>query len=292
MRRKTEIKNLKKQISREAGLEIASIFGRELFGVEDLHYGYWTDDLDVSLDNLKKAQENYTRFLISNIPPEVETILDVGCGTGKIAKLISEAGVHVDCVSPSEKFAEVTRDRLGNGNTVFECYYENLDTEKKFDMILFSESFQYINVSSALEKSISLLNKNGYILICDVFKNPGMKNNGFGKCPISGGHSWSKFESAVKEKPLELLKEINITEQTAGNIDLEDKMYRQIAKPIVDIVSGVMQSRHSLVTKLLRWKFRKKIDKIEDKYFSGRRNSRAFRHFKTYKLLLYKLSTS
>ena len=35
--------------------------------------------------NLPKAQENHSNFIISHIPEGIETILDVGCGTGGLA---------------------------------------------------------------------------------------------------------------------------------------------------------------------------------------------------------------
>ena len=51
--------------SREVRLELAVIGGKYLLNLEHLHYGYWTDDLELNIANLHKAQENYTDFLFS-----------------------------------------------------------------------------------------------------------------------------------------------------------------------------------------------------------------------------------
>ncbi len=53
--------------SQEIGLSIGLILGNYLLNSEQLHYGYWTEDLPVTLNNLSKAQGNYMHFIIDNI---------------------------------------------------------------------------------------------------------------------------------------------------------------------------------------------------------------------------------
>jgi hypothetical protein len=43
-----------------------------------------------------------------------------------------------------------------------------------------------------------------------------------------------------------------------------------------------------LISKLVEWKFKRKIAKVEQKYFSGLRDSAHFREFLTYRLLVYR----
>ena len=80
------MKKDKKEVSRDIGLEIGSICGKYFLKLDHLHYGYWTKDLEVDIMNVRIAQENYANFLISHIPESGKKILDVGCGTGQIAK--------------------------------------------------------------------------------------------------------------------------------------------------------------------------------------------------------------
>ena len=185
------MKKQNKVNSKELGLEIGLIIGKQIFNTEHLHYGYWSDGLKINLFNLPQAQEKYCDFLISQIPEKIKTILDVGCGVGQMAAKLIDLGYSVDCVSPSSVFAEQTRNLLGSKSCVFECCYENLQTEKRYDMVLFSESFQYIPLEKALQNSLKFLNNNGYLLICDFFKT-----NAPGECVLGGGHKLDQFYKA------------------------------------------------------------------------------------------------
>ncbi len=273
----------KKKVSREIGLEIATICGRHLLKLEHLHYGYWTADLAVDLANLPAAQVNYVKFLFSNIPSGVHSILDVGCGMGQIAKQLTDCGYKVDCVSPSAFLAENARGLLREKSRIFECFYEQLETENRYDLILFSESFQYIDPETAIQKTLSLLSPNGYMLICDVFKRDTQD-----KSPISGGHYLSRFNRVIAAYPFGLITDHDITEQTAPNRDIEDRLVQEVAVPVSQLLVQLMKSRYRMLSGLLMWVFRRKIEKMRSKYLSGRRTGEIFKAFKTYRLLLYK----
>ena len=94
--------------SKEVGLAVGLLLGEELVGMRDLHYGYWTESLSPTLQNLPKAQAQYSEFLLSNIPGGTQSILDIGSGTGNLASRLLEKGYSVDCVSPN---TFLTRER-------------------------------------------------------------------------------------------------------------------------------------------------------------------------------------
>jgi SAM-dependent methyltransferase len=273
-----------KTLSREIGLEIGTICGRHFLNVEHLHYGYWTKDLPVDLAHLPAAQKNYTDMLLSHIPDGVHAILDVGCGMGQTARRLTEAGYQVDCVSPSEFLAQQARELLGGKSEIFECCYEELETSKRYDLVLFSESFQYINPDTAIRKTLTLLNPEGWMLICDVFKLDVAE-----KSPISGGHNLDKFYAVVSQHPLKPEKDLDITEATAPTRDIENKLCKEVMEPVSNLVEKFMDSRYPLLTRFLKWKYKKKIEKMRRKYFAGRRGAAEFRKFKSYRLLLYKV---
>ena len=56
------MKKDKKTVSREIGVEIAAICGKYFLKLDHLHYGYWTDGLEVDIANVHIAQENYADF--------------------------------------------------------------------------------------------------------------------------------------------------------------------------------------------------------------------------------------
>ena len=52
-----------KMSSRELGLVLA----QQILGVEDLHYGLWDADLELSLGNIARAQQRYTEMLLASL---------------------------------------------------------------------------------------------------------------------------------------------------------------------------------------------------------------------------------
>jgi len=273
----------KKRISRDLGLELASLCGRYFLKSQHLHYGYWTADLKVDIANLSLAQENYVGFLISHIPDGVKKILDVGCGTGELARHLIDLGYQVDCVSPSPYLVEQARKLLENKCHIYECFYEEMQTENRYDLILFGESFQYIDPEAAIKKSLDFLNEASYVLICDIFKKDTPH-----KSPLPGGHSLSTFYNIVSESPLELVENLDITEQTAPNLDLANEVLKEVIEPSVNLGQQLLEDRHPFMSKFIRWLYGKKINKITGKYFGGEKTADNFKKFKSYRLILYK----
>lgn len=268
--------------TRELGLDLSLIVANYLFKTEHLHYGYWTDDLPLEMSNLRRAQENYADFLLGHIPEGVRTILDVGMGTGALARRLVAAGYQVDCVSPSPNLTKRAHMLLGEEQTIYECRYEDLTTEKRYDLILFSESFQYINLEAALSVSHQHLNNEGYLLICDFFRketpDPG---------PFGGGHSLKEFRRQIALYPLRDLVDKDITAQTAPNLDLVADFVEKVAAPMKEQVFGFLGSRYPLPFRALRWMFQRPLARAEDKYFTGKRTGANFQIYKSYRLLLF-----
>jgi len=278
------MKKQSKISSRDLGLEFAAICGKHFLGLEHLHYGYWPDGMPVNLNNLRAAQENYTDFLFSHIPAGVSTILDVGCGAGQTSKRLVENGYRVDCVSPSPVLAQKARELLGDRGCVFECRYEDLETENRYDLVLFSESFQYIKMSRAIKKTYAILNPAGYILICDIFKKDVVApTDAKGH---NGGHQLGGFYKQLADNPFEIVEELDITERTTPNLDLMDDAMRNALRPIIDSTLNFLTGRYPLMSRFLRWMYKKRIDHVYDRYFNGNRSSDDFGKFKSYRLFL------
>jgi SAM-dependent methyltransferase len=273
----------KRKVSRDIGIEVASLCGKYFLKSPHLHYGYWTSNLEVDITNLRIAQENYARFIISHIPDGVRKILDVGCGSGQIAKTLVEMGYEVDCVSPSSYLSREAHELLGETSHIFEYYYEELQTENRYDLILFSESFQYIDPEEAIKKTVEFLNQSGYVLICDIFKRDIL-----GKDPLSGGHALTRFYEIISEYSLEPVMDLDITEQTAPNLDIANDMLNGVIKPTIDLAEQLLDNRYPFMSKVLKFLYRKRIKKIHEKYFNGVKTGGNFKKFKSYRLLLYR----
>ena len=150
-----------------------------------------------------------------------------------------------------------------------------------FDLVLFSESFQYITLDRVLEDAKQRLNPGGYVLICDFFKTKAP-----GKSVIGGGHPIDKFRAALERSGLEVLVDEDITRQTAPNLDIVNQMGRDLLLPTFKLIGYAFNSNHPWLARLARWKYQRKIDKINRKYLSGERSGENFARYKVYRLLL------
>ncbi len=275
-------KQSKNEVSRDVGLEIGSICGKYFFKLDHLHYGYWNGSVEVDISNLHIAQDKYAQFVLSHIPEGVKTILDVGCGTGQIDKLLLDKGYQVDCVSPSPYMNKHIRELLGDKSHIFECFYEDVETANRYDMVMFCESFQYIDLEKALSNTYKLLNNGGFLFICDIFRRETQT-----KGIMGGGHKINKFHKLIEQHPFRLIENQDITDKTAPNMDLMNDILLNVVKPSIDAGIRFSKSRYPVVVKFLMWKYRKKMEKLDRKYFSGGRSGEDFKKYKTYQLLIY-----
>lgn len=266
----------------ELGLELALIIAQFLLKTDDLHYGYWADGVTVEAANLKAAQEAHSAEIMRSIPPGVRTILDVGAGVGVLAQRLKEAGYAVDCVSPSAYLSGKIRERLGSDTTVFDTRFESLETDCRYDLVLFSESFQYIKLEQALPTVRKFLRPHGHLLICDFFRLP-MPERG----PFGGGHPLQAFYDRIAECRFATRLDRDITAQTAPNLDLTQDFFFTVVQPIKDRLCGFLRSHYNLPYRLVRWTLRKPLRHLNGKYFSGTRTGANFARYKSYRLMLF-----
>ena len=273
-----------KVTSNEIGLEIGLVLSRFFFNTEHLHFGYWPDNLSLSIDNLKQAQDYHSDQIINAIPKNVDTILDVGSGSGGLADKLIEKKYKVECVSPSEYLSDAIEEKLNNKVKVHRSTFENLNIDKKFDLVIFSESFQYVNIQKTLSKVPNFLNENAHLLICDFFRKPDTSTKLLG-----GGHAWDDFYNEISSTSFENILDEDITIETARTYDLINKIINNVAEPVRDLSAKYLESNYPKIMKLLRWYLDKKIKRINRIYFSGNMTGETFINLKTYRLLLYKL---
>ena len=267
--------------------ELGLILGARLMKTDDLHYGLWTEGLEVKLANLPQAQANYSDYLMARIPPGVRTVLDVGCGTGHVAQLLTERGYEVTCISPSPVLTRMARERLGDAVPVHQTTYEAFESAQRFDLVLFSESFQYIAPRDSLPKSLRLLTDNGHVLIADFFRTEAS-----GASALQGGHSLAEFTSYLETLPLEVVFDQDITGQTAPNLQLMDELLQDYARPIWEAFGYYLRNNRPWIARVGRWLFRKRLEKIEFKYFSRERSAGGFAKHKSYRCYLLRKKPS
>lgn len=284
---------MKKMNSRELGLVLA----QQLLDVEDLHYGLWDDDLELKLGNLAAAQQRYNDMLIAQMPaPGREVrVLDIGCGTGQLLRQMLDRGYHADGVIPAKDLGEAVRRKVaGRGGyqpRIFECGFEEFPAGEYsgyYDVALFSESFQYISPSVSLPLLQRILKPGGLLLIADFFRS-GAERGPSGDHGFGGGHPIGDFYAAMKRTSFVALKDEDITRRVSPNMELVNDILMKRLKPAALTTGRYLEGRYPLLARLTFRLLRKKLDRVNYKYFSGHRSKEVFERLKTYRLLLYRL---
>ena len=269
--------------SKVIGLDVGLLIGKFFMDTEELHYGYWPDEKKATAQNFSQAQDRHSQLIIDNIPNNVKKILDVGSGSGSLAKKLIKLGYQVDCVIPSEFLAEKVKVKLNDSSNIYINKFEDLDISHHYDLVLFSESFQYVELNDSIKKIISVLNKNGHLLICDVFHK-----NVEGISPMRGGHRLDLFDDEISNSSLIKKLDIDITKETAPTWDFLNQLLNEVAFPISEMSNNYLEYKYPRLTKLIKWKYQRKLNKIKKVWLSGELTGESFIKFKSYRLFIYK----
>ena len=92
-----------------------------------------------------------------------QTVLDVGAGTGIASQQLLDKGADVLAVEPDPRMAEIAKEK---GIPVEMGTFESWDPAKRnFDLVVFGQSFHWVNPSIALPKIHSLLSTDGQLAL-------------------------------------------------------------------------------------------------------------------------------
>lgn len=254
-------------------------FMHEVLGLERLHYGLWEDE-PLSLEGLKSAQRRYSQVLQSWIPEGVESILDVGAGVGADAQEMSREGYRVEGLSPDPyQEREFTRR---TGLPFHLVRFQEFESERAYDLILMSESAQYIWLESLFQKVCELA-PGGHLLIADYFlaaePEPGNRKT---------AHPEGSFRRRAEAAGLHLEREEDVTERAAPTLDLAGHWVRSYVEPSLAIGAETLASRRPLLFRIARALLGKRLRRALEKQ-RRQIDGAEFRRSMRYKLMLWRV---
>lgn len=226
-------------------------FCHDIVGLDSLHFGLWDNGEARTIDGLKAAQENYSRFLIARIPSGVISVLDVGCGSGELSDRLAEAGYDVTALTPDSYFADRVMKRLGSRSTFALSKFEEFETSKKYDLIILSESCQYMIHRLFFPKARALLADGGHLLISDYFRKA---DTPYYKTVWTE----SEFSEELVKSKFQIVWSDDITEKTLPTLDVAKKCYAEIMLPTIELERDLLvQAVPALIVRIVRFFLRK-----------------------------------
>ena len=253
-------------------------FYSEVLHLDHLHYGIW-DGEPLDLEGMRSAQERYAERLASYIPEGVETILDVGCGTGAFSAMLKERGYRVEGLSPDPHQQQLYAERVDEPFHL--TRFQDFVPAKSYDLVMMSEVAQYIWLPSFFP-AVRRVTPGGHLLLADYFR---VRVDG--ELPRGSGHPLDEFLAEAEREGLEVVEREDVTEQTAPTVDLSQDLVETYAEPALQLVGEYVESRYPWVLTLGRMLFRRRVARL----LASRENldGETYRKARRYLILLYRV---
>ena len=265
---------------KDTQLDVEALLSEAIFGHGFLHYGYWPEGRPATLsaEALGRAQQAYFDKLVSLIPKGTKTILDVGSGTGANALALTGLGYQLECLCPSEQLNRMARKKLPQTVKVHTLRFEEFESEKRFDLCLFAESFHYIELAPALAQT-ARYGKNGAVIF-DYFRRPGHEEDGDA---TRGTHAEFLAEIA-RQGALRVAADANLTEAILPTFEVLDHIKNAHVAPFVARLRSEYRAAHPVKSFVIERFLKKKLDRFQ------RPSNRAETFAKKYEYRLIRLT--
>ncbi len=251
-----------------------------------LHYGYWENipvpPEDLIMPRFREAQAAYATLIANHIPQGVKAILDVGCGIGGNATYLMARGYGVDGLAPDsfqqEKFLAKTQGKAKFYLTTF----EEFQAERTYDLVLFSESTQYMASKDIALGAAKVLNPNGYVLLVDMLRTDANYKEGM----FSNCHEVKEFQQTMEDAGFKLVETKDISEQILPTIDLYMREFQTYGMSTIKYVGTLVEITVPPLYKLFKILFGKWIDRLINEGLSARV---IFEKYLSYELQVWQL---
>ncbi len=164
----------------------------------------------IRIEYIRDKSIKHFKIKYKETPLKNLDILDIGCGGGLLSEPMAKLGAKVTGIDASHKNIEIAKIHSKKNNLKIDYYCaspENLNSKKKFDIILNMEIVEHVNdVNFFVKKSSDYLKKDGIMFIATLNKT--LKSYVFAILgaeyllrwlPI-GTHEWNKFLEPSKLK--------------------------------------------------------------------------------------------
>ncbi len=263
---------------KEFQLDLEATLSEAFFGHGYAHYGYWPEGMPEvpSAQALGEAQQAYFDLIASTIPEGTRTILDVGSGTGANALGLIRLGYRLECICPSEQMNALARRKLPEEVEIHTLTFEEFETDRRYDMALFAESFHYIDLQAALAQLERFID--GHVLIFDYFRREGRGEGG-----TRGTHR-AFVEAVERQGVFTVIRDEDKTEAIVPTFAVIDHLKAEHIAPFIRRTRAAFAQSHPLRS----WLVNRIAGRVLDRMARPGRRGTSFRKEREYRLILMK----
>lgn len=116
---------------------------------------------------------HYHKFLLSHVPNDCRTALEIGCGTGAFARLLAGCAQRVVAIDLSPEMIRVARARSTSQENI-EFQVADITTwdspSDEFDCVVAIATLHHVPLTPVLEKIKASLRAGGVLIVLDLFE--------------------------------------------------------------------------------------------------------------------------
>jgi 2-polyprenyl-3-methyl-5-hydroxy-6-metoxy-1,4-benzoquinol methylase len=118
-----------------------------------------------------EARETYSDYLLSQVPLDCAHVLDIGCGFGSFARLVSHRARQVTAIDVSPQMISIARERsAGYANLEF-ALTDFLQTHlpaESYDCVVTLATLHHLPLGESLKRMKALLSPGGVLVVHDL----------------------------------------------------------------------------------------------------------------------------
>jgi 2-polyprenyl-3-methyl-5-hydroxy-6-metoxy-1,4-benzoquinol methylase len=121
--------------------------------------------------------DRYDSFLLSQVPNDAMSVLDIGCGLGRLTLKLAISDREVTGVDLSpEMIARARKEGRGAHHLMFLCgdFLERNFTAQQFDCVISAATLHHMPENIAVPRMVELLRPGGRLVVHDIRSDDGM----------------------------------------------------------------------------------------------------------------------
>lgn len=122
---------------------------------------------------------HYHSFLLEQMPPTYQKVLEIGCGTGSFSRGLSKHADSILALDLSPEMIKLAKQRSAQYSNI---EYQVADVmtwdfpERQFDCIVSIATLHHLPLEIVLQKMKSALKTNGVLIVLDLYEAEGVRD--------------------------------------------------------------------------------------------------------------------